>query len=36
MNQPEAQEVFLKDNNTIAKKKLKFHLQGRNLKIVPP
>ena len=35
MNQPEAQEVFLKDNNTIAKKKLKFHLQGRNLKIVP-
>lgn len=35
MTQPKSQEIFLKDNNTIAKKKLKFHLQGRNLKIVP-
>ena len=35
MTQPKSQEIFLKDNNTIAKQKLKFHLKGRNLKIVP-
>ena len=35
MSQPKSQEIFLKDNNTIAKQKLKFHLRGRNLKIVP-